>query len=548
MFKKYLKLLSYIGPYKKRRLSIIILSSISMIINCFLPFLIGELVNMINSSNPVKEIIDFGWKAGVVAIVAALLESLQYCNWHMYAVEFINYFRGLTLKAALNKDISYYRMKQEDFSTRILLDSSTIANDICVGFPVLILNVANLLVVFGFMLYMNVKLALIPLIAVPVFVMLFHFLDKGIREKSKSERRQFSELSELIKEYLDGIFDIKINRNEEYFQNKFNNEIKDYSSTEKKIKLYTALSYGVNMIVKNLLPISVLLYGVVLVSKGELEIGYLFAFYTYLGFLYEPMSNLVDWYTLINVSLGMSDRVLEFLETEEEESHGIKVDSIESIEVKNLQFSYNGEDQILESIDFSLNKGDILAVVGPSGSGKSTLIEILLKIWDEYKGSIKVNGIELKEIDKTTFYDEVAVLEQEPFIFTGSIEDNIVFDAQKPNLNSIISHSNLNNIIKNKGGLHSKIFGGGKNLSGGEKQRIALARVLFKRANLIFLDEFTSSLDLESEKEIVNSIGNLDRKDKIVILITHRQYPLKLANKILKLEGGTGELVEKIVL
>ncbi len=136
-------------------------------------------------------------------------------------------------------------------------------------------------------------------------------------------------------------------------------------------------------------------------------------------------------------------------------------------------------------------------------------------------------------------------MEQEPFIFTGSIEDNIVFDAQKPNLNSIISHSNLNNIIKNKGGLHSKIFGGGKNLSGGEKQRIALARVLFKRANLIFLDEFTSSLDLESEKEIVNSIGNLDRKDKIVILITHIQYPLKLANKILKLEGGTGELEEK---
>ena len=335
-----------------------------MVINCFLPFLIGELVNMINSGNPLKEIVNFGWKAGIVAIVAAILESLQYCNRHMYAVEFINYFRGLTLKAALNKDISYYRMKQEDFSTRILLDSSTIANDICVGFPVLILNVANLLVVFGFMLYMNVKLALIPLIAIPVFVMLFHFLDKGIREKSKSERRQFSELSELIKEYLDGIFDIKINRNEEYFQNKFNNEIKDYSSTEKKIKLYTALSYGVNKIVKNLLPISVLLYGVVLVSKGELEIGYLFAFYTYLGFLYEPMSNLVDWYTLINVSLGMSDRVLEFLETEEE-SHGIKVDSIESIEVKNLQFSYNGEDQILESIDFSLNKGEILAVVGP---------------------------------------------------------------------------------------------------------------------------------------------------------------------------------------
>lgn len=546
MFKKYFKILGYIGPYKKRRTFIIILSSIAMIAGCFLPFLIGKLVNMINSGVKVDEIIGFGIKAGIVSIVAAILESLQYYNWHMYAVEYINYFRSLTLKAALEKDISYYRGKQEDFSTRILMDASMIANDISVCFPVLILNVLNLLVVFGFMFYMNAKLTLIPLFVVPIFIVLFHFIDKGIREKSKTERRQFSELSDMIKEYLDGIFDIKINKKEEYFRNKFSEDISKYTSTEKKIKLYTALSYGVNMIVKNLLPILVLLYGVILVSKGELEIGYLFAFYTYLGFLYEPMSNLVDWYTLINVSLGMSDRILDFLETEENNFEGEKIDKIESINIRDLNFSYNDEKTILNDINIDLNKGDVLAVVGPSGSGKSTFVEILLKIWENYHGNIKVNGVELKNIDKSAFYDQVAVLEQEPFIFSGTIENNIAFDSINPNLENIIPRSNLINIIESKGGLGAKILGRGKNLSGGEKQRIALARVLFKDANLIFLDEFTSSLDLESEKEIVENIEKLKAKDKIIILITHREYPLKLANKILKLEDGMGR-VEEII-
>ncbi|WP_276881847.1 ABC transporter ATP-binding protein [Anaerococcus tetradius] len=533
--------MSYIGPFKKTRLFILFICSVDILLASLTPFLIGELINIINNGEAVALIMKQGLITILVALFSGILNTYQNYKWHLFSVEYLNYFRTLLLKAGLNKDTSFYKNKNEDYATRILQDSLNIAEDISIGLPMLILNVLRLAIVIFFMVRMNAKLSLIPLTVIPIYIVVFHFINKDIREKSKKEREGYSLISKTVNEYLSGIFEIKINNKEEFFLDKFRNKIKEYTNILKRMRLLRAISYGFSTIITGALPVITLVVGGIMVYKGNLEIGFLFSFYAYLDFLYEPMNNLIDWYTNINVSLGMADRILDFLDYEIRSEEGIKVNSIEKIQVKDLDFSY-GDKEVLKNISFDLNKGDILAIVGESGSGKSTLANLLLKNIDFKAGSIFVNGIDLHDIDKKSYYDNLSLISQDVFIFTDTLRDNISYGGRLDKKSHIFKEARLEKLINSRKSLESLVSN--DELSGGEKQRLAIARVLYKNSDLIVLDEFTAALDQENEKEIVDTFMNMNNKDKIYIIISHRKYPLSMANKILDLnDGGFRELI-----
>ena len=536
MFKKYRRLLSYIGPYKNKRIYIVILCTVSIIIGSAMPFLIGKLISLVEAGAEVTDIVKFGAVLAAVGILAAFFNSWQNYEWHKFATSYTNYFRVLMLKAAFNKDIAFYKDNDEDFTSRILNDSTMISSDISIGFPMLILNVLRLLIVIVLMAIMSLKLTLIIMLVVPVYVLVFHKIDGEIRGNSKKERTKFSVLNAKVKEYLRGIFQIKINNKEEYFCDEFQREIDEYEVFANNIKKNRAIGYGVSSMVTSLLPILILILGSIEIKFGRMELGYLFSFYTYLGFLYEPMKNLSDWYTGLQVTLGMSDRVLDFLDTDCIVEDEMNLDTINSINIEDLKFSYDGSRDVLYDINIELASGDILGIVGSSGSGKSTLIDILLKTREDYRGSVKFNDKELKGISKESIYKNTSVLEQNPFVFQGTIRENIEFNENDSvKLNQVIKDSGAYKLIENKG-LDYGIMIDGENLSGGEKQRIGLARALYKNSNLLILDEFTSALDNETEMEIVENINELAKLGMIIIIITHRKAPLKICNKILNLD------------
>ena len=329
MFARYKKLLSYIGPFKKRRIFIIIICSISIIVGSLTPYLIGDLINYISKGDGLDLILRQASLALVVSLGDAILNSYQNYQWHLFSVEYINYFRTLMLKAGLSKDVGFFSKKDEDYGSRILQDSVNIAQDISIGLPMLILNVLRLGIVIFLMVKMSFKLSLIPLTIIPIYILVFHRINKGLRENSKKEREGYSLISNLVNEYLRGIFEIKINNKESYFIEKFKEKIRAYTKSLRKIRFLTAISYGVSTIITGALPIIVLLVGGIMVYRGNLEIGFLFSFYAYLDFLYEPMNNLVDWYTNINISMGMSDRVLDFLSYDIKDDEGKPISSIE---------------------------------------------------------------------------------------------------------------------------------------------------------------------------------------------------------------------------
>lgn len=536
MFKKYRRLLSYIGPFKKRRFYLVVLCAISIIVASIMPFFIGKLVNMITESAPISDIITFGFVLIIIGILDATLNSTQNYVWHMYSTEYLNYFRTLMLDAALKKNIKFFKMNDEDFTNRILHDTSILSYDISIGFPMLILNVLRIGVVVGLMLFMSPVLTILPILIVPIYTFTFHKIDKKIRAASNKERTLFTKVSETVSEYLHGVIQIKINRKEKFFLDNFVRTIDEYTQSAKEIKKYTAISYGVGGFIRTLLPISVLIFGAILIIKGKLLLGYLFAFYSYLDYLYEPMKNLSDWYTGLNVSIGMSDRVLNFLEYDLEEDTGLKIKGIKTLEFKDVSFSYDGKKQVLNNMNFKLESGDVVGIIGPSGSGKSTIIDIILKIWDTYSGEVLINEVELKDINRASYYEHMSLVEQEPFIFRDTILRNIQFEDNKIN-EKVLNMSEISEMVENKKDkLNHSLTTGGGNLSGGEKQRIALARALYTDADILILDEFTSALDNETEEKIVKNIEKLRDDGKIVIIITHRKRPLSITNKIIDLE------------
>lgn len=532
MLNKYIKLLSKIGPYRKERLFILLLCAVAVLLDTAIPYLIGELVNFVKGGYEFNVIFQLGLVIVVVGFMNAIFDTFQNYRWHLYSVKFSNYFRKEMLKSTLDKEPKFFKEHNEDFTSKILHDSSMVADQISIGFPMLVLNILRIVLVLGLMIFMSIKLTIIVVLVLPIYLMFFQKTDRKMRDSSNRERSKFTILTDDIREFVEGVFQIHIYQKEKFFVNKFADDINSYEKELKQIKWYTALGYGINQVIKVMLPIIILVFGAYEVIMGRMLIGSLFAFYFYLNFLYEPIINLSNWVTSYQIAMGMSDRVFEFLEKEECKDGVIEVKTLDDITLKDVTFSYDGENNILDKFNLELKKGDILGVVGPSGSGKSTLINILLKVFDNYEGNIFVNGNELKDISRSDYYKKISYIQQDSFLFRGSVKENIEFDADDENKlqESIqLAHLKVNNVLD---GVESQ----GKNFSGGEKQRISIARALYKDADLIILDEFTSALDLEVEKEIVEDINNNVSKDKIIIIITHRKLPLSICNKVIDLE------------
>lgn len=533
--KNYLKLMSYIGEYRVRRFKITLLCAFSVILYAVAPYMIGRLVNMVQNREDFSKVLNFGILLIVLGILQAFFDSYQNYKWHTYRVEYMNYFRSIMLKGALYKSPEYYKQNPSDLTSRILHDCETVSEDISIGLPMLFLNVLNISIVMGLMFYMSFKLAIIVLFVIPIYTIFFKKVDSAIRKNSKDEREHFALVTESVKEYTDGIFQIKIFGKEKFFLNKFRENIKKYEIYLKNIKKYTAIGYGLTGLIVVLLPIVILLFGAMEVNSGNMSLGSLFAFYFYLGYLYEPMRNLSDWVSGVQVTLGMSDRILEFVDSAEVEDKKEAISSIDTIKVENLTFSYDEKNYIFKNFNTEMEKGDIIGIIGPSGSGKSTLIDLLLKRILNYNGKITINGIDLKDINRTSYYNLISYLEQDAFLFKGSLKENITFDNfDEDNFEISTELSQVKKFNGKKDG-DFEIEIKGKNVSGGEKQRIALARALYKNSNLLILDEFTSALDFETEQEVVKNIKKIS-KDKIILIITHRKLPLSICNKLIDLE------------
>lgn len=257
---------------------------------------------------------------------------------------------------------------------------------------------------------------------------------------------------------------------------------------------------------------------------------------------FAPYIALANLGTTLSQTFACGNRVLNLLEEEpevEENTTGVEV-SLDKIAIENINFAYNDR-QILQDLNLEIKKGDTIGIMGSSGSGKSTLLKLIMRFWDPQEGKISINNVNLKDIKTKSIYDNIDYMTQTTILFAGTLRDNLKIakrDATDDEIYEALKKASIyDHVVGLKHGLDTRVSDLGDNFSGGERQRIGLARCFLTGSNLILLDEPTSNLDSYNEAIILNSI--LEEKDnRTVILVSHRESTLGLCDHVLKMSNG----------
>lgn len=378
--------------------------------------------------------------------------------------------------------------------------------------------------VFLLVLYKNYKLSIIN--------------EKYLRESKKFENFQTEQIINM--------YSIKAMGLEKYFGKKCDH-IFNYYKTAYKVNQNEILKFNTNISsLEVFLPLFLIVSGMVFGVINNLTVGNTMLLYVLTGYLlrYETLlMNSIFQFTRIKTSLFFINDILD--EPEETNVSDIMVEQFDFLKIENMSFKYNDtQNWILDDINISLKKGECIAIVGASGHGKSTLLKLLYRLYKPVKGTILINGYRLDEVNINSYHALLGIVTQQFSMFNGSIRENIVLgndNISDEEIYSVLEIVNLSGEIQNMPmGLNTMISAHSNNLSGGQMQRIAIARALIKRPQILLLDEATSALDINNESSILNSIKRLGIS---LIIVSHRHSTVHEADTIYYMDNG--KIVEK---
>ncbi|GLC31692.1 ABC transporter ATP-binding protein [Clostridium omnivorum] len=398
------------------------------------------------------------------------------------------------------------------------------------------------------MLSLNKKMTLIAMIIVPfIFIFSYVFFNK-IKSTFEKSDAQEGVLTSILQENLSGVRVVKAFGRQTFEIEKYEKENAKYRDlTFKLIKLlstYWSLSDFLCMTQIGL----VLMSGIYFAVKGEITLGTLVVFNTYEGMLLWPIRQLgriLSDMGKMTVSLG---RITNILEIPEEQEHGkaLKPEIQGEVTFENVTFEYDKDSEVLNDISFTVKKGETVAIVGPTGSGKSSLMHLLLRLYDYNKGSIKIDGIELSDIERKWIRNNVGIVLQEPFLYSRTIKENIKIaklDSEDIEIENAATAAAVHNVITSFEKGYDTIVGEkGVTLSGGQRQRVAIARTLIKKMPILIFDDSLSAVDAETDRLIREELKKKSA-DNTTFIISHRISTVMDADKIIVLNHGKVESI-----
>jgi ATP-binding cassette subfamily B protein len=433
--------------------------------------------------------------------------------------------------------------------TRVVNDVEVLNEMLTSGLILIFSDLFTLVGIFAVMFYLDWRLTLVVCIVFPVLALVTRLYRVRARDALRKNRAHVSELNSYLEENLSGMDTVQSFNREKENLNYFVEINRDKLKEDLRTVYYNSL-YMPSIDFFNSLAVGMVIwYGGGRFVQDEIQLGILVAFIQYLHKFFEPIRDLAEKFNIIQTAMASSERIFELLDTPEQIPNSVTPDGdfkIQgAIEFKNVWFAYNDEHYILKDISFSLSKGESLAIVGATGSGKSTLINVLCRFYDIQKGDIVFDGKSIKDINKYDLRRQIALVQQDVFLFSGNILDNIRLGNQQigqeeiESISQAVSSHNFINSLPFK--YEQELQGGGVGISSGQRQLLSFARALAIHPQILVLDEATSSVDPETESQIQKGIREITR-DRTSIIIAHRLSTLMHADKVLVLKHG--EIVE----
>ncbi len=401
-----------------------------------------------------------------------------------------------------------------------------------------------MLIVIPFMFYINSNLAFYSLVPLPFLVICIYFVQNIINKRSEEIQKSLSNLSTYVQETFSGIRLIKSFVREMNFSKVFTDKSNDYKDKSIKLQYVLSLFFPVIMTLIGLSIMITVYVGAVEVFDGNLTIGNIAEFLIYVYLLTWPVTAL-GWITSIVQRASASQRrINEFLDekTTIMSSKNKKIDIRGSVEFKNVDFKYQDTGiEGMHDVSFKLNSGDSLGIIGSTGSGKSTIANSILRLFDIDSGKILIDNIDIKDLDISYFRRQIGYVPQDVFLFSDTIENNILFGSVDDNFEKVKKAAENSDLIRNiesfPNKFKTKIGERGITLSGGQKQRISIARAIIKEPKILILDDCLSAVDTKTENIILENLKEI-MVEKTSIIISHRISSVKLAKKIIVIENG----------
>ncbi|MGC9195592.1 MAG: ABC transporter ATP-binding protein [Syntrophobacteraceae bacterium] len=396
----------------------------------------------------------------------------------------------------------------------------------------------------GIMFYMDWRLATISMLIVPVAFFPIFKVGKMMRKISARTQQAMADLSVIMHETIIGNRIVKAFGMEAHEEERFRGENQKLLSFAMKSVLVNSVNSASMEFLGGVGIVAIMLYGGYRIIDGQMSGGSLFSFLAALISLYTPVKRMASYYSSIQQGLAAADRVYDILDQPVElvDQPGAKrlAPIRQYLEFKNVSFSY-AQERVLSNIDFRVNAGQIVALVGMSGSGKTTLANLIPRFYEVSEGAILIDGTDIREVSLSSLRAQISVVTQQSILFNDSFRNNIAYGDITKTDDEIVAAARAANaydfIMKLPRQFETVVGEQGVRLSGGERQRVCIARALLKDAPLLILDEATSSLDSDSELEVQKALENL-MTGRTTLVIAHRLSTIQNADSILALSQG----------
>lgn len=544
------RLIGLLKPYKSLVTVMILLNVIGVAISLAPPYLTKHVIDDVILGTGDGRMRILLWIVAAMATLGVVRYVIEYFGGVLAAKigsGLVYDLRSRLHDSLQHLELSFFGKRNSgEYTGRIMHDTEEIQRFLVDGSRELVVQVLSMFGIAAVLAVMNWRLFLIVITPVPFLIWISQRFHKNIHEMFHKMGTGIAKLNTHISETINGIRTIKAFAHEDKRSDIFNGTAKEVADLRVDLDRRFLLFFGKTSSLMDIASALVwLLAGYMILQNGKPTLGELTAFVGYIGMFYGPIRWLTHVVNHMVNALVSAERIFIIIDAPREDMNNGKNISIEKmsgdIQIENVEFSYDKEHPVLKGISLHVKQGEMVGLVGHSGVGKSTLINLICRFFRVDGGDIKIDGISVNDLNLRQYRRKIGMVLQEPFLFNASIFENIACakpDATEEEVIAAAQAANAHDFIsKREDGYKTKVGEGGALLSGGEKQRIAIARAILHNPPILILDEATSSVDTETEQLIRNALAELC-KGRTVIAIAHRLSTLRNADRLAVIEDG----------